>query len=92
MAFNRLLTIALFICAICLIKLAFMPGKSAADLLIPPAFSQGGALPWQDGNQIVTVGDDGATTYIWDYAERTKVRRYSLKNGKLILETIQLSK
>jgi hypothetical protein len=92
MSFNRPLTIALTICAVCLIKLAFLPGKSTADLLIPRAFAQGGAIPWQDGNRIVTVGDDGATTYIWDYEDKTKVRKYSVKNGKLTLESILLEK
>jgi hypothetical protein len=92
MTSNRLLTIALIIIAVCLAKLAFMPGNSAADLLIPRAFAQGGAIPWQDGNRIVTVGDDGATTYIWDYDDKTKVRKYSVKNDKLTLESIQLFK
>jgi hypothetical protein len=90
MTANRFLTIVLAVIAICLTKLAFFPATHLGDAVIPPAYAQGGVIEWQGGKRIVTSSGDGATTYVWDYDGKTQVRKYSIKDNALVLETFKL--
>jgi len=75
--------------AVSLVKLAFFPTARSMDI-VPAAYAQGSVIEWKDSPRIVTAGNDGASTYVWDYDEKTKVRKYTARNGKLILETFKL--
>ncbi len=75
--------------AVALLKLAFFPAVKA-PCIVPNVFAQGSAVEWKDSKRIVTTGNDGATTYVWDYDEKTKVRRYTVKGEKLTLESYKL--
>ena len=75
--------------AAALLKLAFFPSHQAAPSLVPSAHAAG-VVEWDDSRRIVTTSADGATTYVWDYDEKTKVRRYTIKGDKLSLETFKL--
>lgn len=76
--------------AAALVKVAFFPAARPVEI-IPQAHAQStGVIEWKDSRRIVSVGDDGATTYVWDYDDKTKVRRYSIKGGKLVLESFKL--
>lgn len=74
----------------CLVKLAFFNDPTAPINFIPQAHAQGAIVEWNDARRIVTSGSDGATTYVWDYAGKTKVRRYTLKNDKLTMRQFEL--
>ncbi len=79
--------------AVALVKLAFFtPHAVAAPSIIPEAVAQTGILEWNNGERIVTSGEDGAVTYVWDYVHRTEVRKYSVRGGELVLETFRLAK
>jgi len=75
--------------AVALLKIAFFP-SAAVPPIVPNAFAQGAAIEWKDARRIVTVGNDGATTYVWDYDDKTKVRKYTVKGAKLTLESYRL--
>jgi hypothetical protein len=89
---SRAITVSLLaVIAVCLLKLAFLgsPGSSAG--IIPQAYA-GGVIEWKDALRIVTASDDGATTYVWDYDAKTKVRKYTAARGKLTMEIFELEK
>jgi predicted lipoprotein with Yx(FWY)xxD motif len=74
--------------AVALLKLAFFP--AGGEGVVPRAFAQSAAIEWKDSRRIVTAGNEGATTYVWDYDDKTKVRRYTIKGDKLTLESFKL--
>ena len=78
--------------AVCLVKLAFFSTHQSRPALIPPAFAEGSIVEWNDAQRIVTTSDDGATTYVWDYTDRTKVRRYSIEKDALKMQLFELDK
>jgi hypothetical protein len=75
--------------AVSLLRLAFFPSARPMGI-VPAAYAQGSVIEWKNSPRIVTAGNDGASTYVWDYDEKTKVRKYSVRNGKLTLETFKL--
>jgi hypothetical protein len=77
--------------ALCLCKLAFFSPKDSTAGLIPQAYA-GGIVEWKEALRIVTSSEDGATTYVWDYEGKTKVRKYSIKGNKLVLEVFDIDK
>jgi hypothetical protein len=83
------LKVVLAAIAVALLKLAFFPASGGVHL-VQPAFAQTGLIEWKDSRRIVTAGDDGATTYVWDYDEKTKVRKYTVQKGKMSLESFSL--
>ena len=86
---KNILVVALFTgIAACLVKLAFFPALPGVDL-VPPAQAQG-IVEWNNTLRIVTVGDNGATTYVWDYAGKTSVRKYYLESGELKMKMYEL--
>lgn len=87
---NPILTAALAIIALSLFKLAFFPSPSNRQGIIPEVNAQGSVIEWKDAMRIVSSGNDGATTYVWDYEGKTKVRKYSIVKGQLTLETFSL--
>jgi hypothetical protein len=84
---KAVLVASLVVIAVCLVKLAFFPSSASQHGIIPSAYADGGVIEWKDAMRIVTAGNDGSTTYVWDYEGKTKVRKYSIVNGKLVLET-----
>lgn len=83
------LKVVLTAIAVALLKLAFFaPVGSNVDLV--GRAHAGALIEWDDSRRIVTTGQDGSTTYVWDYDEKTKVRRYTIKGDKLTLETFRL--
>jgi hypothetical protein len=83
------LKVVLTAIAIALLKLAFFSATGADADLVGRAHA-GSLIEWEDSRRIVTTGPDGSTTYVWDYDEKTKVRRYMIKGDKLTLETFRL--
>jgi len=87
---RTLLYIALLLFAFCLIKLAFFPQQAQVSL-VPAAQAQGSALEISKATErIVTTGDNGAVTYVWDYTAKTSVRKYYIDGGKLKLKVFEL--
>lgn len=84
------LTAAFIIIAISLFKLAFFRNAGDGIQLIPQAHAEGGILEWKGSDRLVTVSADGATTYVWDYDAKTKVRKYSLEGDALKLQIFEL--
>jgi len=61
--------------------------------LIPSAHADGGGIiEWNNSLRIVTTGDDGATTYVWDYEAKTQVRKYYIKRGELKMDVYTIEK
>lgn len=91
---SRFLQALLFVLALCMLKLAFFPekGERASTIsLIPQAFAEGGLTPLPlDGNRMVTSGSNGATTYVWDFANKTSVRKYYIEDGQLKMQAFNL--
>ena len=85
------LTLVLALIAVCLVKIAFFSPAQEASL-IPQAHATGAILEWQGSNRIITSGEEGAVTYVWDYDNRTEVRKYSIKDGQLVLDVYKLKK
>jgi hypothetical protein len=84
------LVFLLAVIAVCLVKVSFFPSAAGPRSLIPSAYADGGVIEWKDAMRIVTAGDNGSTTYVWDYEGKTKVRKYSIQKGKLVLEIYNL--
>ena len=74
--------------AVALLKLAFFPNSQQTGIVAPAHASS--IIEWNESRRIVTTSNDGATTYVWDYDEKTKVRRYQIKGDKLVLETFKM--
>lgn len=85
---NILMAALFFGVAVCLVKLAFFTNLSGVDI-VPPAQAQG-IVEWNNTLRIVTVGDNGATTYVWDYAGKTSVRRYTIEGNELKMKMYEL--
>ncbi len=86
------LEIAFAVIAICLVKLAFFHNPKEPMSIVPQACAQGSIIEWKGGDRIISASQDGATTYVWDYDNRTEVRKYYIKNGELNLDIIKLKK
>lgn len=82
------LKIVAAVIAAALFKLAFFPEQQNTGLVTPA--HAGAIIEWDDARRIVTTNTDGSVTYVWDYDEKTKVRRYTVKGDKLTLETFKL--
>lgn len=78
--------------AIALTKIAFWGSSSQTVSLVPSAYAEGGIIEWNDAKRIVTASADGATTYVWDYEHRTKVRKYQIIDDKLELSVYEIAK
>ena len=86
---KNILIAALFTSVVaCLVKLAFFPALPGVDL-VPSAQAQG-IVEWNNTLRIVTVGDNGATTYVWDYAGKTSVRKYTIEGNELKMKMYEL--
>ena len=85
---NRLLQVLLAIIAVCLVKIAFLPGEK--DVRLVPEAHAGGILEWKEALRIVTSSDNGAVTYVWDYEGQTRVRKYSIDGDSLRLTSYYL--
>jgi hypothetical protein len=80
----------LAIVVICLVKLAFFPSVKS-DGILPSAHAEsGGVIEWNNALKIVTAGNDGKTTYVWDYEGKTQVRKYSIEGDSLRLTIFTL--
>jgi hypothetical protein len=86
---NLLLSALLFVIAACLVKLAFV-GPEPRMEIIPQAQAQTGIVEWNNSLKMVTTGDNGATTYVWDYQGKTALRKYYVDNGKLKMKSFEL--
>jgi hypothetical protein len=89
MKIDLLVRIVLVVAAICLVKLAFFP-DDRSDGLIRSAHAEGSLIEWKNSTRIVSLGNDGATTYVWDYEGKTKVRKYAIVGDSLTLKTYYL--
>lgn len=89
---SNLLHIAFVFIAVALVKIAFFPSPDSHKGIIPSAHAAGAIIEWKDSKKIVSTGSDGATTYVWDYEHRTKVRRYRIVGDKLELQTFELDR
>lgn len=78
--------------ALALIKIAFSPKGIDNRGFVPSAHATGSILEWEGSSRIVTTGNDGATTYVWDYDAKTEVRKYFIKDGKLNVKTYRIGK
>jgi hypothetical protein len=76
--------------AVSLLKLAFFPSDHQTALQLVSPAQAGAAVEWKEAKRILTTNEDGSTTYVWDYEDRTKVRKYSVSGNKLTLETYKL--
>lgn len=79
----------LVVIAVCLVRIAFFPGHQSEGI-VPSAHADGALIEWKDANRIVSTGNDGATTYVWDYENKTRVRKYSIVGDSLKLRTYYL--
>lgn len=76
--------------AFCLVKLAFFPQVSDLSL-VSAAHAQAGVVELnKETERMVTTGDNGAVTYVWDYTAKTQVRKYYIENDKLKLKIYEL--
>jgi len=82
----------LLVIAVSLFKIAFLSSENQNLSIIPPAHASGGIMEWHNAKKIVTSGKDGSVTYVWDYEGQTKVRKYSVHMGRLLLENYKLEK
>lgn len=78
-------TLGVMVVLVCLVKIAFFNSRSETLSLVPAAHADGGILEWNNSLRIVTSGNNGATTYVWDYQGKTTVRKYAIEKGKLTL-------
>lgn len=82
--------LALAVVLVCLLKLAFFSGRPGSVNLVPSAHADNGIVEWNNSLRIVTAGDNGATTYVWDYQGKTSVRKYAIEKGRLTLSVYSL--
>ncbi|MFH0919697.1 MAG: hypothetical protein V1913_04995 [Fibrobacterota bacterium] len=82
--------LAVAVVLVCLIKIAFFSNRTGNVDLVPSAHADGGIIEWNNSLRIVTSGNDGAATYVWDYQGKTTVRKYLLEKGKLTLSVYTL--
>ncbi len=87
-----LMEAACLIITVCLIKSTFFSGESGDRSIVPSAHATGSILEWQGSNRIVTAGNDGSTTYVWDYDAKTEVRKYFIEKGKLKMQRYKIDK
>ncbi len=87
-----LLEVVCVIAAVALTKLALFPDERGNQGIIPAAFADGAILEWQGSKRIVTAGEDGATTYVWDYDAQTVVRKYFIEDGVLKMRSFKIDK
>jgi len=85
-----LLKIVLATIALSLFKMAFFPSPQAPLLQLVTPAQAGAAVEWKEAKRILTTNEDGSVTYVWDYEEKTKVRKYAIKGEKLVLETYKI--
>ncbi len=78
--------------AVLLVKLAFFGDGRGNQGLIPTAHADGSILEWHGSKRIVTSGEDGAATYVWDYDAKTVVRKYFIKDGTLRMQSFKIGK
>ena len=78
-------TLAVAVVLVCLMKLAFFSDRTKSVNLVPSAHADNGIVEWNNTLRIVTTGDNGATTYVWDYQGKTTVRKYTVEKGRLTL-------
>ena len=89
---RTVLYMLLALIAFCLVKLAFFPQQASLSL-VPAAHAQGGVVELnKDAERMVSTGDNGAVTYVWDYTAKTQVRKYYIEGGKLKLKVFELDK
>jgi len=83
---------ALAVAAVCLVKLAFFPAPGGGSGVIPRAEANVGIIEWKDAKRIVTAGQDGAVTYVWDYEGKTRVRKYYIEKNTLKMQSFVMDK
>jgi hypothetical protein len=75
---------ALAAAVVCLVKIAFF--SPAADSFSLVGKAQASSLLELNGPaRIVSTSEDGATAYVWDFENKTQVRKYVIKGDHLVL-------
>lgn len=87
-----LLEVVCVVMAMALVKLAFFPEVRGNQGFITTAHADGSILEWQGSKRIVTAGEEGATTYVWDYDAKTVVRKYFIEDGTLKMQSFKIDK
>ena len=72
-----------------LIKLAFFPSIGNVDI-IPSAHAEGAVIEWKE-SRIISTGSNGEVVYIWDFKNKTQVRKYSIRDNKLRLQIYDMN-
>jgi len=77
--------VLLFIIAVCLLKIAFFPNNHAS--IVPSVSAESGPTEISKNTEkMITSGENGSVTYVWDYTGKTQVRKYYIQGEKLKLQ------
>ncbi len=79
----------LFIIAVCLLKITFFPNNNAS--IVPAVSAESGPTEISKNTEkMITSGENGSVTYVWDYTGKTQVRKYYIEGGKLKLKVFDM--